>query len=115
MLTYLSIFFGGGLGSLTRYLIYNLVSYCSMPSWMGTVAVNIIGGTIIIYLREFFDEFPLVYQKFFKVGLLGGLTTFSTLSHDFFTLIRGGLYSQAFLALGLNVFFGIIIGIFLFK
>ena len=86
-----------------------------MPSWLGTVVVNIIGGTFIIFLREFFGELPLIYQKFLKVGLLGGLTTFSTLSLDIFTLIRGGLYSQAFLALGLNIFFGVIIGVFLFK
>ena len=115
MIIYLFIFLGGGLGSILRSLVYSLVSNFSLPSWAGTVLVNSVGGLLVVFLKNYFDAIPFVYQKFLKVGLLGGLTTFSTLSLDMFDLIKVGAHGEAVIAFSLNIIFGVVIGILLFK
>ena len=115
MIIYLFIFLGGGLGSVLRALVYGLVNNFSLPSWAGTVVVNSLGSLLIVFLKDYFDTIPFVYQKLLKVGLLGGLTTFSTLSLDVFDLIKVGAHGEAVIAFSLNIIFGVVVGVLLFK
>ena len=115
MLDHLAIFLGGGLGAVFRNFIFLGVSKLSLNAWAGTLIVNIIGSLLIISLGEFIKELASHYSSFLKVGILGGLTTFSALAFDVFSFVREGSYLQALLIISLNIFFGIVVGVILFK
>ncbi len=120
----LLVAFGGALGSLARYfsseVIINFVkinnSALAKFPWT-TFFVNIFGsilaGVLYYLVIKNFDSFDLRLKNFLFVGFLGGFTTFSAFSLDFFRLATAGQYSQAvFYAMSsvilsiLAVFFG---------
>ena len=115
MMYQLAIFLGGGLGAVLRNLIYFAVNKLGAKVWLGTFTVNIIGSLLLVGLGQFLKELPENYVGFLRVGFLGGLTTFSTLSLDVFNCVKSGNYIQAGLIVFLNIFFGIIVGIILFE
>lgn len=82
--SYLAIFMGGGLGSVSRFVISSLISKNTAESFpLGTLAVNLIGAFLIGALIEFL---ALRYSAaenlryFLVTGFLGGFTTFSAFS-----------------------------------
>ena len=113
---YLSVFVGGGLGSVLRALISRFfMSQGSLPVWGGTLLVNSIGSLIIICLSNYFESLEETRQYFFKVGVLGGLTTFSTFSYELVQLIKNSRFAEAAFVFILNIVFGIIVGVLLVK
>jgi fluoride exporter len=90
---------GGALGSSARYGV-NLIA----PRLFGqgfpwaTLIVNILGsfamGYVTALLREKFHDDQHV-QLFLTTGLLGGFTTFSAFSLDFFDLMQRGEMAMA--------------------
>lgn len=113
----LSVGIGGGLGSIARYLVgLWFVGRLPLPLPMGTFVVNILGSFIIGLVAELallraFGVSPEV-RLFVVVGVLGGFTTFSSLSLELTTLIRGSEWAWAFfysagsLVIGLAAAFG---------
>jgi CrcB protein len=95
----LIIFFGGGAGSVTRYLLinyFNKIIPSSIP--YGTLLVNLIGSLIIGIIYYFITTKLLLNEQlkvFLTIGFLGGFTTFSTFNLDFFKLIESGNLSLA--------------------
>ena len=81
----LSIFIGGGLGSILRYLVTLLAKKTLMYPLIGTFFVNIVGCFIIGFVFALtinkINNFPHILRLFITAGFLGGLTTFSTLKH----------------------------------
>ena len=81
-------------GGLTRYYLSGLVyRICGATFPFGTLAVNILGSYLIGVIMELgLRSSPL--QETIRVGLtvgfLGGLTTFSTFSHETFKLLESG-------------------------
>lgn len=98
MLNVLAIFIGGGLGSLGRYAISNLLKTYSMDFPLATLSVNVIGSLILGFaIALFWNKAPMhdTLKLAITVGFCGGLTTFSTFSWETFDLIKQGDYLLA--------------------
>ena len=92
---YWSILFGGGVGSLTRYLVGTAIAarFCARFPVAGTMAINITGSFLIGLLMTLITERfgpgsnlrPLLVY-----GFLGGYTTFSSFEWETYSAIRAG-------------------------
>ena len=95
----LLIFFGGGLGSVARYLLinyFNKIIPGSIP--YSTILVNLLGALIIGIVYYFVATRVVLNEHlkiFFTIGFLGAFTTFSTFNLDFFKSIESGDISSA--------------------
>lgn len=97
---------GGALGSVARYLSAEFIlqiakfddgAWSRFP-WT-TFFVNVVGsliaGILYFFVIKNFDNFDPRLKNFLFAGFLGGFTTFSAFSLDFFRLATAGQYSQA--------------------
>ena len=94
ILKFLSVFLGGGMGALLRYAVSVSAKKVFMIPVIGTFIVNIAGCFAIGFLFGLtlhkIDALPHTVKLFITVGILGGLTTFSTLTVEVFELIKSG-------------------------
>ena len=108
----LAVAIGGSIGAVLRYIITNFIMkkwLCNFP-W-GTFAVNAIGCFFIGLLITLIDERELLsptWRLFLCVGLLGGLTTFSTFSFESYTLLAEGDFAGLLFNIGGSIIVGII-------
>lgn len=80
---------GGAVGAVARYVLVVQFSPMTTPVW-ATFAVNLLGCGIAGGLVGYFAESPWFQEQgrfLLLIGLLGGFTTFSAFSIDFFTLM----------------------------
>lgn len=97
---------GGGLGSLIRYLV-SLAAFGILKEYpLGTLTVNIVGCFLIGLLLPLFSSWNESWRLFIIVGVLGGLTTFSSYGSETVTLFKrsfalGGAHLLLNNALGL--------------
>ncbi len=106
MYSILGVFFGGGIGSVLRWLIC-----CKINTHWGTMIVNILGAFFIGCAYTYFQKHLLDnpnLKLFVMTGLLGGFTTFSTYLLNFSTLMSENNYTEAFLYLSLSIIVGFI-------
>lgn len=113
---FIAIFLGGGIGAVLRHCSNLLVQQVSNHLWLSTLLVNAIGSLTLVMLLIISENFKIslngsYVKEFLVIGLLGGLTTFSTFSLEVIRSLILGQYTEAFLILGLNMIFGIIIGL----
>jgi fluoride exporter len=123
---------GGALGSIARYLTSEfIISFVKVrnsastnflqktpllftPSFpWSTFLVNVIGsmlaGIIYYFLIRNFNGFDERLKNFLLAGFLGGFTTFSTFSLDFFRLFAASQYLQALIYMAASVIFSILL------
>lgn len=112
-MAWLMVAVGGGLGSVLRYGAQRIAAnYAGPETVMGTLAVNLAGSFILGFLMTLLlVRFPVSTEVriFLTVGILGGFTTFSTLSYQTVQLLEinspitalGGLAANVILGLAL--------------
>jgi CrcB protein len=96
----LIVFFGGGVGSLARYLLGVGAMRALGPGWpYGTFAANVLGGLAMgflvgtLALKGGADQER--WRLLLAVGLLGGFTTFSSFSLETALMIERKAYGAA--------------------
>ncbi|MDR0484524.1 MAG: CrcB family protein [Alphaproteobacteria bacterium] len=111
MLNLLIIFFGGGLGSVSRYAISLL--FITQKS-LATLLVNIIGCFLIAIIDSLLKKYNINFffsspqtRLLFITGFLGGFTTYSSFLLDFFNHLHA---NQSMVAV-LYIFFSIVLGL----
>lgn len=103
---------GGFVGAVLRYAGGGLVQRFAEGSlfpW-GTAAVNLIGCVVIGFLGglvEYRGMFSTDARAFLMIGMLGGLTTFSTFGYETYELIRSGQMTAATANVLLQVLVGV--------
>lgn len=92
----LTIFIGGGIGSLLRVLTVSLLG--GVQFYLGTFLVNLLGSFFIGFIYKSESVFLTPSLKLFLItGVLGGLTTFSGFALDFLQLAQMGEVKKAIL------------------
>ena len=97
ILVYVAI--GGAVGATARYALSGWVQEWvgTLFPW-GTLAVNVAGSFVIgIILHLSSDRFliPPEWRSMLTTGFCGGLTTFSTFSHETLALLENQQWSSA--------------------
>ncbi len=102
---------GGFLGSISRYMVQQVLADkfgASFP--YGTLAVNIIGSFIIGIVYALFERGSVLspeWRLFLAVGFCGGFTTFSSFAFESIQMLR----LEQFLYLSLYMSFSLIGGL----
>lgn len=90
---------GGAIGATMRYLVGGFVSTRTGAGFpWGTLAVNIVGAFLLGLLMALSADRAVVsagWRVFLGVGVLGGFTTFSTLSYESVRLLEQGATASA--------------------
>lgn len=90
---------GGAIGTGLRYLASSLAA-----RWMGadfpygTLIVNVAGSFLIGLIQQIATTtllIPDTTRLFLTVGIMGGLTTYSTFSHETVRLVQTGAWGHA--------------------
>lgn len=95
----LAVAAGGALGSLLRFLASTwVIAQWPRHYYLGTFAVNLIGCLAIGFLSAFFllrSDISLELRTGLTIGVLGGLTTFSSFSLEILRLLESGQFGIA--------------------
>ncbi len=118
---FLFICLGGAIGTGLRYLTSSLaVRWLGVDFPYGTLIVNVVGSFLIGLIQQVGATsllIPETTRLFLTVGIMGGLTTYSSLSYETLRLAQIGAWGQAWInvlvttAVCLGVcFLGIVVG-----
>ena len=92
--SYLLVFFGGGLGATLRHLVNVFCARCIGTGFpWGTFIINISGSTVMGLIAGYLalkGEASQPWRLFLMTGILGGYTTFSAFSLDTAVLYERG-------------------------
>ena len=88
---------GGALGAMVRYGlgIYIAALPASVPSFVATLTVNVIGCAVMGVMASLLQIYPAIdatIRPFVMIGILGALTTFSSFALDSFQILEKQQY-----------------------
>ena len=98
MQAYLFVFLGGGLGSICRFGIAQLMRNYQADFPWATLTANALSCIILGILVGLSakSDFPSSLRFFMMIGFCGGFSTFSTFTHETFQLLLNGQATYAF-------------------
>lgn len=117
----LLVFFGGGIGSVLRYLIGKYLNNAETGIPYGTFTANILGSLLIGLILGLALKNSSITQNqllLLASGFCGGFTTFSTFAYENQVFLKSGdftsfaIYTIATFVLG---FLAVFLGMFLVK
>ncbi len=85
------VFLGGGIGSAIRYFIGTIFSKTTLALPIATLCSNMLSCFIFAFALFVFNEklqSSGSLKLFLLTGICGGLSTFSTFSHETFELLK---------------------------
>ena len=117
----LLVFIGGGVGSVLRYLINNVVNNTSGNFPLSTFLINVLGSLIIgivlgLALKN--DSLSSNQTLLLATGFCGGFTTFSAFAYENQVLLKSGDFTSFVLYTLSSVIIAILavfLGLFLSK
>ena len=121
MKSLLLVFFGGGFGSVLRYIIGKYLNNAENGIPYGTFAANILGSLLIGIILGMAAKNNTLSQSqtlLLATGFCGGFTTFSTFAYENHVFLKSGdfmsfaLYTIASFVVG---FLAVFLGMFLAK
>jgi fluoride exporter len=101
----------GSLGALARYLLGRFIAERAGAEFpFGTLLINVTGAFIIglLFALTAHKLVSPAWQTVLAIGLLGGYTTFSTMSWEGVQLARGGSSHFSLLYFGGNLLLGLL-------
>ncbi len=111
MIQFLAVGLGGFCGATLRWYLSSVVHERFEGAFpLGTLLVNLVGCAALGALWGLVDGGRAVSEElrlFLSVGLLGGLTTFSTFGLETVSLWRDGEEGLAFLSVAANLALGL--------
>ena len=117
----LIVFFGGGIGSVLRYLIGKWLNSSSDGVPYGTFMANILGSLLIGVILGLASKNNSLTQSqtlLLATGFCGGFTTFSTFAYENHVFLKSGDFTSfALYTIGSFIigFLAVFLGIFLVK
>lgn len=110
MIPYFLVFIGGGLGSMCRFAIAQLLSAQQWTFPLATLIANIISCLILGVLvgLNLKGEVSMTYKFLLMTGFCGGFSTFSTFSNETFQLLQVGHVAYALANVGLSLVMGLV-------
>jgi CrcB protein len=98
---FLFICLGGAIGTGLRYLASSLaVRWLGVDFPYGTLIVNVVGSFLIGLIQQVGATsllIPETTRLFLTVGIMGGLTTYSSFSYETLRLAQIGAWGQAWI------------------
>ncbi len=113
MKSYLLIALFGAFGTVARFSVVQITPKIFQSTFpIGTLVVNLLGcfliGLFSAILDTKFISIDENFKNYITIGFLGGFTTFSSFSQDFFNLVNNSNYLLAFIYIFISVFFGLL-------
>lgn len=106
-MSYVWIFIGGGLGSMARFCISDLLSKYNYNFPLATLIANFLASLILGFFlaQALASNGSDIKKALIMTGFCGGFSTFSTFSAESFQLLQQGHYGYVLL----NIFGSIVV------
>ena len=108
----LLVFIGGGVGACLRFLLTIILPNSSNTFPWATFVANMLGCLLIGLISGWLIKSQLIRSDLsllLLTGFCGGFTTFSTFSHESYTLFKTNQYTQLFLYNASSIFLGVLL------